>query len=384
VDYRKINQLTVAGMQTTIKRCGIANLRRKLQELKQMSSPALLGIATGVPPYRHTQEALYNRWLSPLINSQRAGAIFKAAEIETRHSVLDTSDFLETEPGTEARNKIYMESARRLGATSIQTVLARTGLTVTEIDHFLVISCTGLDTPGLDVRLAADLGMRPDLRRSALIGMGCHAGLTGIDRAMLELAARPGSYALILSVEFGTLHFQHGKKIENMIAAAIFGDGVAAAVVGPASAGKQQLQLLNTATYSDYTRQDLMGFHLSDTGFQIHLSTKVARVLGELVPGQITNFLNEAGLSPEDITFWAIHPGGARILDQVGQALSLTEQDLRFSRSVLRNYGNMSSTTIFFVLDEIFRTGDPRPGDFVLLQTFGPGFTIEMGLARWT
>ena len=348
-----------------------------------MSSPVLLSLATGAPKYKHIQMEIHDRWLYPYIHSQRARAIFAASEIDTRYSVLPDSGFLADEPSTKARNDLYMETARALGAEVISQALAQASLAVSDIDHFFVISCTGFDCPGLDVLLAGDLGMRPDLRRSALIGMGCHAGLTGLDRAMLELTARPQNHVLLLAVEFGTLHFQHGKSIENMVAGAIFGDGLAAAIIGPHLPTSGQPRLLDTMTYTDSTTQDLMGFHLSDKGFQIRLATRVPKVLRDLVPQLVIDFLARSGLKNSDIRFWAIHPGGAKIVDYLQEALELSDEDVFYSRQVLRRYGNMSSATIFFVLDEIMRQAQPQPGDYALLQGFGPGLTIELCLMRW-
>jgi alkylresorcinol/alkylpyrone synthase len=345
--------------------------------------PKILSIATGAPPHRHDQMEIHDRWLFPYINSQRARAIFAASDIDTRASVLPDSSFLADEPGTAARNKLYMDTARPLAAEAIRRALTAANLTPTDVDHFLVISCTGFDCPGLDVLLPIDLGMRPDLRRSALIGMGCHAGLAGLDRAMLELAARPRNHTLLLAVEFGTLHFQHGKSIEKMVAGALFGDGLAAVVVGPESAPGAGPRIIDTMTYTDPATQDLMGFHLSDKGFQIRLATSVPKVLRALVPGLVTDFLDRAGLSTGDIRFWGIHPGGTKIVDYLEEALGLEPDDLAFSRQVLRQYGNMSSVTIFFVLKEIIRHGQPRPGDYALLQGFGPGLTIELCLLQW-
>src|SRR5262245_57577765 len=244
---------------------------------------------------------IHDRWVAAYINSQRARAIFRAAEIETRYSVLETSAFLANEPGTQARNELYLQAARPLAGETILQALNQAALTPAEIDHFIVISCTGFDTPGLDVMLAADLQMRPNLRRSALIGMGCHAGLTGLDRAMIESAARPGHRSLVLAVEFGTLHFQHGSDLDNMLAGALFGDGLAAVVVGPSSRGSCSPQLLQTMTYSDYSAQALMGFHLSDTGFQIHLSPKVPKLLRALILDPVTDFLRQMGLKMSNI-----------------------------------------------------------------------------------
>jgi alkylresorcinol/alkylpyrone synthase len=348
-----------------------------------MVKPTILGLATGVPEHRHSQTDLHDRWLSPYLKSQRSRALFEAADIEARYSVLPTADFLADEPGTQARNDLYLKAARPLAARTISCALAGAGVQPEEIHHFIVISCTGFDTPGLDVLLAGDLRMRPDLRRSALIGMGCQAGLTGLDRAMVEVTARPQSRALILAVEFGTLHFQHGGKLENLIASAIFGDGLAAAVVGPEPPERGQPRLINSMTYSDYEFQGLMGFHLSDKGFQIHLSTQVSKVLRRMISELVADFLGQSGLSRDDIKFWGIHPGGAKIVEYIGQALQLADEDLRFTRRVLRQYGNISSAAIYFVLDEISRQGRPQSGDYALLLSFGPGLTIELCLVEW-
>lgn len=348
-----------------------------------MTQPAILSIATGVPDHRHSQMDLHDRWLAPYINSRRARAIFNAAQIESRYSVLPTVDFLADQPGTLARNDIYMETARRLGARTIAQALADANLKPQDIDHFIIVSCTGFDTPGLDIVLAYDLAMRSDLRRSALIGMGCHAGLTALDRALLELAARPASRTLLLAVEFGTLHFQHGSTLENMVADAIFGDGLAAVVVGPAQPNSDRPHLIDTMTFSDTTFLGAMGFHISDHGYQIHLSTRVPKILRDIVPDQVDTFLARHDLTRSDISFWGLHPGGAKIIDYLGEALILSDEALQIPRRILRRYGNMSSATIFFVLNEIITQGRPQPGDFALLLTFGPGLTVELCLIHW-
>ena len=167
------------------------------------------------------------------------------------------------------------------------------------------------------------------------------------------------------------------------MADAIFGDGAAAAVIGPGTQISDGPRLIDTGTYSDYASQELMGFHTSDHGYKIHLATRVPKILKAIVPDLVANFLARSGLSPSDIEFWGIHPGGAKIIDYIGQALQLASEDLRFTREVLRNYGNMSSATVFFVLDRIIQEGDPQPDDYGLLLSFGPGLTIELCLIQW-
>jgi alkylresorcinol/alkylpyrone synthase len=290
-------------------------------------------------------------------------------------------NFLANEPGTKARNDVYMQTARPLAADAIQRALTDANLTPVNVDHFIVISCTGFDDPGLDVLVAKDLGMRSNLRRSALIGMGCQAGLTGLDRALLELTARPQNIVVVLTVEFGSLHFQHGKKLDNMIASALFGDGLAAAVIGPEVPGRPKI--IDTMTYSDYDAHDFLGFRVSDKGYEIRLNTKVPKKLRAIVPDIVENFLSRNNLQNNDVRFWGIHPGGAKIVDYLEEGLGLSPEDLRYSREVLQQYGNMSSVTIFFVLNKIIQEGQPQPGNVALLQAFGPGLTIELCLLQW-
>ncbi|MDM8532068.1 type III polyketide synthase [Anaerolineales bacterium HSG25] len=352
----------------------------------------LTALATQLPPHQHEQMALHDCWLAPFINSHRARAIFAASEIETRYSVFADATFLTDEPSAKKRNDLYLALARPLAVQLTTRLLKQANLAPTDIDHIILVSCTGFDTPGLEMALAAELGMKPTLRRSALIGMGCHAGLTAFDRAMLELSARPDSRVLVLAVELCMIHFQHGGKLDNMIASAIFADGLGGAIIerrDPASLSEGKSphvrypKLLETMSYNFYQTPNFMGVHLSDTGFQISLSTKVAKLLRREIRGIIDLFLEQIQLSQTDIRFWGIHPGGARIIDYVGEALGLTESELQYARTVLRQYGNMSSATIFFVLDEIVNHGQPHVGDYGLLMTFGPGLTVECCLVQW-
>ncbi len=346
--------------------------------------PVILSIATQNPPHHHQQMHLHDRWLHSLIRSHRARAIFAAAEIDTRCSIFADDDFLSNQPTTRTRNALFLEVTPPLAEQAIRTALEQADLSPTAIDHFIFVTCTGIDTPGVEVGLAAALGMRPTMRRSALVGMGCQAGLTAVDRAMLELTARPTGHVLIVAAELCTPQFQEGASLENMIAAAIFGDGIAAAIIGVRAPTEAiQPRIIDTMSYHDYGSQGLMGVHLSDTGFQIELSSKVPKRLKPIIPQVVGDFLRQVNLPQTAIRFWGIHPGGAQIINTVGDTLGLTETDLRFARQVLRRYGNMSSATIFFVLQAIIEQGDPQSGDYALLLTFGPGLTVELGLLQF-
>jgi predicted naringenin-chalcone synthase len=280
-----------------------------------------------------------------------------------------------------------MARALPLGAETIARCLAGAGLRPADVDDFFVVSCTGLDIPGLDLRLAGQLGMRSDLRRTCVLGMGCYGAFPALHRAREAVAAHPGRLALVLALELCSLHLQDDDSLENMVVSALFADGAAAVLIGTgdeaAGLAPRGPRLVDGATYCDYTTFDHMAFHVTDHGFQMRLSAYVPDVLAANVEGFIDPLLARNGLTRADIAFWGVHPGGSKILDYLQQRLGLDEAQMRFSRAVLRDYGNMSSPTILFVLDQIQRLGQPAPGDYGLLMAFGPGLTMEAAVIQW-
>lgn len=346
-----------------------------------MNQPHIQSLATAVPEHRYTQMEIYDGFLAPYLDNRRARMVFEAAQIDTRHSVITDPAWLAANPSTEVRNDLYLAEAQRLGRRVIQRALDRAGLGPGDIDEFVVVSCTGFDSPGLDVLLAGQLGMRPTLRRTAIIGMGCYGFFPGLQRALGGLALHPDSQVLILNLELTTLHFQHDRSLRNVIASAIFADGASAVVLGAGNGG--QARIIDTLTYCDYQTLDHMAFHVTDRGFKMNMSTKIPDVLRDNTPRLVEQLVRPHGLTIHDIRFWGVHPGGAKILDYLEQALNLEPDALRFSRRVLREKGNMSSPTVIFVLEAIQQEGKPQAGDYGLLLAFGPGLTTEMCLLQW-
>ncbi len=351
-----------------------------------MTEPMLLAVTTAVPAQRYAQAEILE-YLAPLFDRPRhARAIFSRAGVAHRHLVLDR-DFYRQEQRTQARNDAYMAHALPLGEAAVRSCLAQAGVDFSAVTDFFVVSCTGFDIPGLDLRLAGKLGMRPDLRRTCVLGMGCYAAFPALLRAREAVAAGPGRLALVLAVELCSLHLQNEDSLENMVVAALFADGAAAALIGPAAAAAPgqppRPRLVDAATFSDYTTFDHMAFHVTDHGFQMRLSAYVPDVLAANVEAFLAPLLERHGLDHRAIRFWGIHPGGSKILDYLQSQLKLSDADLAYSRAVLRDYGNMSSPTILFVLDQIQRDGQPQAGDYGVLMAFGPGLTMESALVQW-
>jgi predicted naringenin-chalcone synthase len=265
----------------------------------------------------------------------------------------------------------------------VEEVLASGGYRPEDVDSFFVVSCTGYAIPGLDLLIAGQLGMRPDLQRACILGMGCYGAFPGMGRAVEAAVTRPGSLSLVMALELCSVHLQADDSAEQVVAASLFADGAAAALVGPGEAGQAGPQIIDRATHCDYTTLDHMSFTVTDQGFQMYLSSYVPDVLAAQVQGFVDGLLARNGLQREAVAHWGIHPGSARIVDYVGEQLGLAARQVEHSHAVLHEYGNMSSATILFVLERIQRCERPARGEYGVLLAFGPGLTMEGMVVRW-
>lgn len=352
-----------------------------------MTLPTLLALETAVPAARYAQQDVADYFIARQIDKTRRAraisTIFERSGVGFRHMVVDDQFFLQ-ERTTQERNDLYMQEAVPLAETAVQRGLASAGYSPADVDELIVVSCTGFSIPGLDLHLAQRLGMRHDLQRTCILGMGCYGTFPGLLRAMQAVKSDPYRRALVVSVELCSLHMQFDPSAESVVSASLFSDGAGMALVGGADAVTDPApRLLRSATYSDYTTLDHMSFCVTDHGFRMYLSSYVPDVLAANVQPFIQNLLGEHGLSAGDVRFWGIHPGSTRIVDYIQQQLGLADQQVEFSHQVLHDYGNMSSTTILFVLDQIQRCGRPARGDYGVLLAFGPGLTMEGLLMQW-
>jgi predicted naringenin-chalcone synthase len=357
-----------------------------------MTMPTIYALATGVPGIRYSQAEVFD-YLSEHQGgiNRRARAIFERAGVAFRHIIVDKS-FYAQERSTGDRNERYLAEALPLGEATIQRCLDSSGYSPADIDDFLVVSCTGYDIPGLDLRLAGRLNMRPDLRRTCVLGMGCYGVFPALLRACEAAAQRSGRLVLVLALELCSLHLQLNGDIEDVVASALFADGAGAVLIGNGrnrrgtttrDDGPKQFCVLDSATHCDYRTFDHMAFYLTDHGFRMRLSAYVPDVLAAQVETFVDGLLGRHDLLRSDVRFWAIHPGGSKILDYLQARLGLNDEQLGFSRAVLHDYGNMSSPTVLFVLDRIQCAGSPASGDYGVLLAFGPGLTMEGVLVQW-
>jgi len=351
-----------------------------------MNNPRVLALHTDTPEYCFSQDEItefYLHWLEAA-GSRRQRAIrtaMKYSGVGFRHSVIQ-SDFFDGVKTTQQRNDRYMAEALPLGERVIRVGLEQAGIEAASIDHFVVVSCTGFSVPGLDLLLAQRLGMSTRLNRTQIFGMGCYGAFPGIKRAIDSVSSRPGQLALVLALELSTLHFQLDDSVESVVSTSLFADGAGMLLIGehdrlPGPA------LLDSETYCDFQTLEHMTFNVTDHGFRMYLSSYVPDLLAAKVDEFVIRLLERHQLTRADIKFWAIHPGSKRIVEYIQKQLALTDEQVRFSLETLYDFGNMSSATILFVLDRIFQSGAPQPGDYGVMMAFGPGLTMEALLIRW-
>jgi predicted naringenin-chalcone synthase len=339
----------------------------------------IAAIGTALPPVVE-QSTMWDEHFRPLLRESRAAErIFAAAGVVRRHAVVSPLDFDVSECTTGERMRFYNAFAPSLGREAMTAALASTGLEPAGIGQLTVVSCTGYTAPGLDVQLAASLGLADDAQRLLVGHMGCYAALP----AMATVADYVNAHrrpAVLLCVELTSLHIQQFTMDAGQIVShALFGDAATALVVRPDEGG---LEIVATSAVTDPSTADHMTWTVTDHGFRMTLSPQVPEVLGKHVRHAVERLLTRHGLTIPEVRGWAVHPGGPRILDTVEHELGLPPEALEPSRHVLREHGNCSSATVLMVLDRLRRTTTSRPGDALVAMAFGPGLTLYITLLR--
>ncbi|MET8147462.1 type III polyketide synthase [Actinoplanes sp. NPDC049668] len=345
--------------------------------MKRIGRVTIAGIGTALPPSA-TQSELWENFFSGRYAGARrtlAERIFANSGVRTRQAAV--SPLLEDISGwsTERRMRRYQVEAMPLAKEAVGRALTEAGIAADELGLFVVCSCTGYATPGIDILLARDMGMAASLQRLFVGHMGCYAALPGLGTAADFVAAR-GRPALLLCAELTSLHLQPSDPradIQQIVSHALFSDAAAAVVLTPAET-PGGYAVRDVIALTDTTTAGHMTWDVTDLGFRMGLSAQVPDVLSAHVRAMVDDLLGRHGLSIGDIDGWAVHPGGPRILDVVQDRLGLPAEALAASREVLATRGNCSSPTVLLVLDALRRR--PAPPRRVVLLAFGPGLTL--------
>ena len=354
-------------------------------------SPRLLAVGCALPPHFADQEtiiaAFRDAWCQAHFNVERLEQLHRAVQVSGRYLALPIEQYREL-ASFARRNQVWTSVAVDVGEAALRKALAAAGLEPTDVDHLFFVTTTGIATPSIDARLVNRLGLRPDVRRTPIFGLGCAGGAAGIARAADYLRAFPDRVAVLLSVELCSLTLQRDDfSIPNIISSGLFGDGAAAAVLAGAErhseGGKEHPRITATGSVFYRDSERVMGWDIVDSGFKVVLSAGVPEIVHAHVREDVTAFLAAHGLTRAQIRHWIAHTGGPKVLQAFEEALDLPAGALERSWKSLRETGNLSSAAVLFVLADLLASGAPARGDHGLLMAMGPGFCSELVLLEW-
>jgi len=346
-----------------------------------------IGLANA--PFKHAQsdilQFILEMYKVPELEIDKVKRLYERSEISTRYSAIDDFSiekqqwtFFEQDAMTsvEKRMKKFFEIAPNLCVKAILNCV--TNQQLSEITHIITVSCTGISAPGLDIQLIQYLKLDSSLQRSSINFMGCYAAIHALKQANTICQSTQDAKVLIVDIELCTLHFQDSYSMDNIASSLLFADGAAAVLVS------NDQGLFEIEDF--YSEVALKGYHdmawdISSSGFQMVLSAYIPLIIAENIESMLMNSLAKMKITKEEIKHWAIHPGGKKIVTEIAKALSLSEQDTAISRSILNDYGNMSSVTILYLLERMSKN-IKAANELVYAAAFGPGLTIETMFLR--
>jgi alkylresorcinol/alkylpyrone synthase len=343
-------------------------------------------VAKKLPQYSRTTAEIIpflDTWLSGQEPRfiKKVKKIFEQAAVDKRYSIMSPEEVF-TQTSFEEKNNIYIRESIKLGTDCLQIALKKANWKPLDLDYIITVSCTGIMIPSIDAYIINTLNLRQDIIRLPVTEMGCAAGISGIIYAKNFLKANPGKRAAVIAVESPTATFQlNDFSMANIVSAAIFGDG-AACVLLSSHQDDSGPEIIAEEMYHFYNAIPMMGFNLTNNGLQMVLDKDVPENIEQHFPEIITPFLEKHGLEVKNIDHLIFHPGGRKIIDTVENLFSELGKNINETKNVLKEYGNMSSATVLYVLEQYMK----RPlgtGELGLMLSFGPGFSAQRILLKW-
>ena len=349
-------------------------------------SVRISSIATQLPPFTRTTEEIIpylKKWLNGQEDrfQRKVLKLFQGAGVDRRYSIMDVDEVFK-KTSFEEKNAVYKRETIKLAENALSEALKQSNLIPTDIDYIITVSCTGIIIPSVDAYLINKLKMKQDIVRLPVTEMGCVAGVSGMIYANNFLRANPNKRAAVIAVESPTSTFQIDEfSMVNIVSAAIFGDGCACAILSSHEA-EEGPEIIAEGMYHIYDAEHMMGFELRNSGLQMVLDKTVPEKIAEHFPKIIHPFLAQNQLTIEDVDHLIFHPGGKKIVATIEELFGVLGKNIDYTKAVLKEYGNMSSATVMYVLEK-FMKDNPKKGDIGMMLSFGPGFTAQRLLLKW-
>jgi len=346
----------------------------------------LASVASAFPKHYYTQDVLTaafkEYWGPRLGGDELIDRLHAKCCVDGRHLALPMEAYYGLDTFGKS-NDAWIQCAEEIGEQALCRALAKVKLEPRDLDAIFVVSVTGIASPSLDARLANRMGFAPRIKRVPIFGLGCVAGAAGLARASDYVRAFPDQVAALLSVELCSLTIQKDDlSVANLISVGLFADGAAAALVTGSQRVERGPEVLATRSVFYPHTEHIMGWEVSERGFQIVLSPELPELIETRLGRDVDAFLEDCGIKRKDIGCWVMHTGGPKILEATAKSLGLPKEALAASWESLRKVGNLSSASVLLVLEEHMRRSPP-PGTYGLVAASGPGFCSEMLLLRW-
>ncbi|RMG44902.1 MAG: type III polyketide synthase [Acidobacteria bacterium] len=347
----------------------------------------IAAVATALPPNRYDQRTLTRALLRHMgrgdgAAQRRLSRLHERVSVGARHLALRLEEYERLRSFRQA-NDAWIRVGTEIGSRAVREALERSGVPPERLGAFFSVSVTGIATPSLEARVMNALGLPSSLKRVPVFGLGCVAGAAGLARAADYVRAYPDEAALLLSVELCSLTLQRRDlSVANLIASGLFGDGAAAAVVAGAELEARGPRVVATRSVFYPDTERVMGWDIGGDGFRVVLSPEVPEMVRRHLRRDVDAFLAEHGLDRAEISRWICHPGGPKVIEAIAEALELPAAALEPARRSLREFGNLSSASVLFVLAEALENAPP-PGSPAMLLAMGPGFCSELVLLEW-